>query len=137
MVLTLSFLPITPRISKRDGKLHIHNSALDCLFTLGLIYRHVIVDPKMKVGVVQRRLFWFFTRRMIIPFGRIKAISYSYSGTSAGSAWWFTEDTDDRFTVRLRLHNDSYVYLFQGDQEQESKALVDYLQRMIGAEVTP
>jgi hypothetical protein len=157
------FLSVSPRIYKRHGKLVARTSVLACLLCLGLIFRRVTVEPKKAKVFLTRRHFWFFARTQHVPFRFIQAIIYRYGDMSGTHDLASAGKTFDVFTVGLRLSDLTEVHLFRflgsgafvnescwpdwlywenyvtdlsGAQEEESRAYVELLRRMIGVELT-
>lgn len=162
MTLYSSLFSVGPRVRKENGRLLARTGWRFLLTTLGLIYREVIVDPKQGVVRVRRRYGWFFTRRLRIPFAAVTAVTYGYADLNPGRGWFWTHDSFDQFTVRLRLRNgkeahlfhffgdgtftndgplpdwyywNDYVFDVSGTQESESRRFVDLLSKLIGVPV--
>ncbi len=154
---------ICPRVKKESGRLVARTGWRFLITTLGLIQREVICDPKNAVVLVRRRYCWFFTRRLRIPFASITAIGYGYQDLNPGKDWFWTHDSYDWFTVRLKLRSgkemhlfhfhgdgtftndgpmpdwmywDDYLFDLSGTQDRESYLFVELLSKMIGAPVT-
>jgi hypothetical protein len=157
-----SLYSIGPRVQEKDGRLVARTGWRFLLPTLGLIWREVVVDPKQEEVRVRRRYGWFFTRRLRIPFAAITSIAYDYADLSPGRGWFWTHDSYDQFTVRLRLRNGKELHLFHffgdgtftndgplpdwcylgsylldvsGTQESESRLFVELLSKMIGVPI--
>jgi hypothetical protein len=162
MTIYSSLFSVGPRVRKERGRLVARTGWRFLFSTLGLIWREVVVDPKKAVVLIRRRYGWFFTRRLRIPFGSITAIAYCYQDLNLGRGWFWTHDSYDQFTVRLRLrggremhlfhfHGDGtftndgplpdwyywndYLFDFSGTQAAESRLFVDLLSKMIGVPV--
>src|SRR5262245_21856929 len=102
---------ICPRIKQEHGRLVARTGWRFLLPTLGLIWREVVVDPKREEVRVCRRYGWFFTRRLRIPFTDITSIAYDYQDLSPGRGWFWTHESYDKFTVRLRLQRCQDLHL--------------------------
>ncbi len=154
-----SFLSVTPRISKKDGKLVAKTSFVGFLISLTVLHRTVVVDPKSKSVTMTRRWLWFLKSRKRIRFKRIAGISYKYEDWNPISGMGFTGDSFDCFTVKLKLHNGKGLHLFRfvgegtfsnktgyypdwmywgeyatdmsGTQDAESRAFVNLLQSIV------
>jgi hypothetical protein len=153
---------VGPRVGKESGRLVARPAWRFLIMTLGLIYREVVVDPKSRVVLIRRRYAWLFARRYRIPFDAIRAIGYGYKDLNPGTGWFWTHDSYDWFTVRLRLRNgkemhlfhfygdgtfsndgplpdwyywDDYLFDLSGTQESESRLFVELLSKMTGAPV--
>jgi hypothetical protein len=163
MTFYLPFLTFRPRIRERDDKLVASTSYRVWLLTLGLSNREVVIDPDRKEAILRRRRFWFWRRRRVIPFDRIKSVTYRYADSSVRPFWGTAGSTFDIYTVGLRLHDFSDVHLFSffgegefenrsiwpdwfywqeaifgvsGTQARESRAYAEVLMRMIGVSLT-
>jgi len=159
MVLGLSILSMRPKISKEGGKLSARTSVCFALFTLGLHWRKVVIDPKHQKVIITRRSLWFFEQRRVIPFRFIESIGYGYNDVSGTSDWGGAGQTFDVFRISLRLVDQESVPLFSffgrgsfinnsvmpdwwywseyttslsGTQEQESRLYAELLKQMIG-----
>ena len=160
------FLAVCPRVIDEGDELIACTSIAGWLLSLTAIYRQVTVDSRQKVVVLNRRLFWFFKSRKIIPFERIQSIDYEYEDWGMFTALGFTGDSKDCFSVSLRLMDDSKVHLFNflgegdfepgvlnplfslrlylakmllafcGSQEENSRHFVDRLEKLIGVRVS-
>lgn len=157
--LGISFLSITPRITKRDGKLVASTSLLGLLVSLTLLYREILIDPEEKSLTIRRRILWFVKTRRRVRFSNVAVISYEYEDWNPVSSMGFAGDSVDCFSVKLGLHDGSTLHLFRffgegtfanrdglfpdwaywdeylfdvsGSQEEESKAYVDLLQHLL------
>lgn len=157
-------LSLCPRVRKTGGKLMATTAWRLRLCMLGLLYREVVVDPKEAVVVVRRRLFWLFRRGKRYPFRSIQAVTYGYKDMTADFAAMGGRDTQDWFSVGLRLASGREIHLFHfwgdgaftndgplpdwfywaeyltdmtGTQEQESKLFACLLGKMIGCPLAP
>jgi hypothetical protein len=156
---------LCPHVGKTKGKLVARTAMRLRIFSLGALYREVIIDPKEEVVRVRRRNAWFFKRAFRIPFGSVRAVTYGYSGTGSARGWWWgAYDTKDYYRVGLRLSDFREVHLFgfwgegpftnygpfpdwlywkeylfdlRGTQETESRTYAEALSRLIGAPIEP
>ena len=154
-----SFLSITPRISKRDGKLVASTSLVGLFVPLTLLYREIVVDPKEKTIAIRRRILWFFKTRTQVRFSDVAVISYDYEDWNLISGMGFAGDSLDCFSVNLGLHDGNNLHLFRffgagtfanrdglfpdwaywddylfdvsGSQEKKSRAYVNLLQHLL------
>ena len=152
---------VSPRVQRRGGRLEASASWRAQLLTLGFGHRRVIVDPGSQTVVIESRKFWFLRRRRRIPFQAICAIIYAYYDASFSMPWDWAYDTSDVFVVALRLRDETEVVLFRfvgsgefrnegpfpdwfycegmldevGTQENESRAFVEVLSKMIGVPI--
>jgi hypothetical protein len=78
----LRLLTLAPRIDERAGVLRARTSLLLTLVTMGAIFRQVIVDKRSSYVVIERRLFWLFSSKRVIPFRMIRRIAYDYQSTA-------------------------------------------------------
>ena len=53
-----SLLSVCPRIRKQGGRLVASTSLYFQILTLGLLHKHVTVDPKEEVVRIRRRWLW-------------------------------------------------------------------------------
>jgi len=163
MPFTNFLLSYCPRVRKVDDKLVASTAYRDRMFTLGTVFRQVTVDPAKKELVLYRRYFWLFTRTRRISFQDVRAVTYTYQDWNASSLAW-AQDSYDLYAVGLRLHNDDEAHLFYfrgagsfsnegplpdwlywpdfatdwtGNQDTESRAYVEVLQKMLGVSVMP
>jgi len=155
----ISCLSITPRITKRDGKLVASTSLFGLLASLTLLHRTIVVDPEEKILTIRRRILWFFKTRRRVRFSDVAVISYEYEDWNPISGMGFAGDSVDCFSVKLGLHDGSNLHLFRffgegtfanrdglfpdwaywdeylfdvsGSQEEESRAYVNLLQRLL------
>ena len=112
MAVVLPFLSMCPKIAKDKDRLVGRTSFVGLLISLGCVYRRVVVEPRQKRIVIHRRLFWFFTKRRVIPFQRIASIVYSYEDWSPDTSLGWMGNTMDQFTVGLKLADGDEVHLF-------------------------
>jgi hypothetical protein len=163
MAIVVPFLSMCPRIRKSKGKLVARTCVLAGVLSLGLLLRRVVVDPKHKRVTVSRRLFWFFAKRVVIPFKHVESVVYSYEDWNAGTDWGWAGHTTDQFRVALKLiggeevhlfhfvgegsfvnnspfpdwmYWDQYVFDYSGDQVGASRAFAEVLKKMMGVSLT-
>lgn len=164
MTLFSRLFSICPRVGKHDGSLVASTAWRLRLLTLGLISRSVLVDPKNKEVVVQRRYFWVFSRSRRIHFKSVEAITYGYQDWAPGGSLPWSHDSIDLFSTGLRLHGGEELHLFyfygdgtfsndgplpdwlywedylvdmSGTQERESRVFVELLSKLIRVTVVP
>lgn len=164
MAIASSLLSIGPRVRKKHGRLVASTAWLVCVATLGLLYRRVTVDPKRQEIYLHRRCCWFFARTKRIPFTAVAAILYGYQDLAYSGIFSWSHDSVDLFSVGLRLQSgrrrhlfyfygdgtftndgplpdwmywENYLFDLSGTQERESRAFVEVLSKMIGAEIAP
>jgi len=160
------FLAICPKIRDKGDELTACTSIAGWLLSLTAIYRHVTVDSRQKLVVINRRLFWFLKSSQVIPFEHIQSIDYEYEDWGMFTALGFTGGTKDCFSVNLRLTDDHKVHLFNflgegdfepgvinplfslrwyvaktllafcGSQDESSRHFVDRLEKLIGVRVS-
>lgn len=159
-----NLMSLGPSIGFMGEKLIAKTSFLSTLISLALFHRTVIVDPVRKLVTVRTRIVWFHKRTRIIPFQQIKKITYRYEDMNPITAWGESGETKDRFSVGLRLkgREDVHFFHFSGDggyhygdldytpewvsrgvqtfdrwggQEQDSRAFVSQLQRLLQVKV--
>jgi hypothetical protein len=162
MTIFSSLYSVGPRVSQEHGRLVARTGWRFLVPTLGLNWREVVVDPKREEVRVRCRLAWFFTSQSRVPFTDIDSIAYGYEDLSPGRGWFWTHDSFDLFTVRLRLSNGKDVHLFRffgdgtftndgplpdwcylgkyaldvsGTQERESRLFAELLSKMIGVPI--
>jgi hypothetical protein len=164
MALYSSLFSISPHIYKRHGRLEAVTSLWFQIFTLGLIHKRVIIDPKEQLVRIRRRYLWLIHRSTKVPFRSIAAITYGYDdwGNPGNLSW--AHDAKEIYSVGLRLYsghekrlfyfmgdgefqNDGplpdwwywqeFLFDFAGTQQRESRMFVEALSKMIGAEVRP
>src|SRR5690349_9300844 len=70
----LRLLTLAPRIDERSGVLRARTSLLLTLVTAGAFFRQVLVDKRSGYVVIERRLFWLFSSKRVIPFRMIRRI---------------------------------------------------------------
>jgi hypothetical protein len=162
MVLESRFLSQCPRVKKSQGRLIATTNWRLLIFTLGLYWHQVVVDPGKQVVLLRRRYAWFFWRGIRIPFRSIKSIDYGYQELNPAAGWAWSYDSADWYTVRLRLNSGKELHLFHfhgdghftndgplpdwfywpeyatdmcGTQERESRLFVEVVSKMIGVPV--
>lgn len=154
-----------PRVSKQQGKLIAETSWWHRIFTLGTVYRQVVLRPKKKEIHLYRCYAWFFRKKQRIPFHHVEAIAYGYSDQSGNQYFSYAHDSYDTFSVGLRLlgqPDDIHLFYFYGDgtftnngpwpdwmywddylvdmsgtQQSDSKKFVELLSKMIGVSIVP
>lgn len=154
------FIPtFSPNITKRKNGLSISS-------TLFVVNRRVIVNVERKRLLMLTRYFWFWKVGKGFDFEEIEAITYGYRGSASLSASriFAQEEGAESFDVGLRLVDDTEIHLFTflgaarfvnngqlpdwcywdemifdivGEQEAESRVLVDVLCKLIGVTVVP
>jgi hypothetical protein len=81
--------------------------------------RDVLFDPARELILVDDRRFWFFQRRLKVPFLRVLKIQYDYEEVGPWlSLFRESGDTIDRFHVGLRLcapEDDLVLFSFTGE----------------------
>jgi hypothetical protein len=160
----MRLLSFCPRITKRDLSIIATTAWSVRLLSLGTVYRQVIVDARTKTVAIYSRYLWFLVRRRAVRFSSVSAVTYGYEDVSPDAFFSYAHDSYDRFTVGLRLADDSQVHLFSfvgegtytnngpfpdwfywddfafdisGNQETESRAFVEVLAKLIGVKVAP
>jgi hypothetical protein len=153
---------VEPIVAKEGQLLIIKTGWRGHLLSLGAASRKVTVDPVSKIVRLKGRRFWFFGWSRRIEYDWIQQISYGYTGF--GGWGWGEGTTDDLFSISLDLKNNTHVVLCRffgsgdfynntimpdwwyygdqlladvsrGTQEQNSSALVNLLENMIGVPV--
>jgi hypothetical protein len=118
----LRLLTLAPRIDERPGVLRARTPLLISLVTAGAVFRQVIVDRQSAYVVIERRLFWFFSRKRVIPFRMIRRIAYDYERTATSLRQGFdgptAGDTIERFDVTLVICTrtdvpESHMHLYE------------------------
>jgi hypothetical protein len=157
-----SMFSACPSVRKANGKLIAETGTGLRISTLGCFFRKVVVDRKREEVIISRRYFWFFKKSRHIRFGAIKAITYGYLDFSGGAGWTWAHQSEDIFSVGLRLHSgnerhlfnfvgrgeftndgplpdwwywEDFTFNYSGTQEQDSLAYVEILSKMIGAPI--
>jgi hypothetical protein len=158
------FLATGPRISREGGKLVATTGIMSTILTLGLHRKRVEIDAKSRTVRIGRRIFWFFPLAgKEIPFDRVERIVYRYRDANPFTSMGWTGDAIDRFDVGLRVGRDEvplfaftgegsfqngswcpdwyywdeFAFDLRGGQEQESKAFVNLLEKMLGRPIGP
>ena len=158
-------LTVVPRISRDGAKLVGRTSVKGFLLSLTLLYRTVVVDPDGQTISISARVFWLLREVHTIPFADVEKIIYRYEDMNPASALGLSGDTKDWFSVKLRVRGDREIHLFhffgeggfqhgsldwlpswmywserlfdmRGTQDDDSRAFVKQLERIIGVGVT-
>ena len=113
----MRLLAVCPRISKEDATI-ISTTALRVrLLLLWSYYRQVRIDPVGRTISISVCYLWFCRSQRQIPFHDVEAVTYGYEDIAYHSAYEPVHETNDCFTVGLRLKDDTEVVLhdFAGD----------------------
>ncbi len=162
MGITSSLFSACPTIRKAKGRLIAETGLGLRIATLGCFYRKVVVDRKREEVIISRRYFWFFKKNRHIRFGAIAAIRYGYTDISGEAGWTWAHQSEDIFSVGLRLHSgnerhlfnfagrgefqndgplpdwcywEEFTFNYSGTQEHDSLAYVELISKMIGAPI--
>lgn len=157
-------LAVCPRIRKDAGRVVASTAWRVRVLLLETIYRRLEVDPTTKTLFIRTRYLWLIRLKRVITFAEVEAVTYGYEDMTIGSYISFAHDSQDWFTVGLRLKDDSEMHLFNfigdgtfsnhgpfpdwlywdeimfdisGSQEKESRVFVELLSRLIGVKVVP
>lgn len=164
MTLALGLLSLCPRVRKEAGTLVLSTGFKTSLLTLGLARRRVVVDPAARTVTIESRYGWVVERERVVPFDRVRAVSYGYDDLSPDGPFSLAHDAVDVYRVGLRLWDDEDVPLFRfvgegswvndsdwpdwlywdekygdlaGTQDRDALAVVELLTAMIGVGVRP
>jgi hypothetical protein len=160
-VRSTSLLSISPQLWWEHETLWIRTSRLLQVLGLGSYARTVAVCPKMKRIEITTRRLWFWTSARIIAFEDIAYLLYEFG--SVGTDWVASRTTFSRadqlesFRIGLGLRSKEELWLtafrgegsvptgalgvvfgdslidLQGDQEDQSRSLIDWLEKLTGA----
>ena len=158
--INVRLLTLNPKLWIAQGRLHARTAFLVRLLALFSYDRQVILNPRTRLITVERRALWLLQTRRTIPFARVECITYRFRRLITSWSWWVgTTDQLEIFTIRLVLRDpketvtllrfsgegslrtgwcgvllggDSIVEL-SGTQEEDSRAYVSILARVIGA----
>ncbi len=158
-------LNVRPKIRKERGCLIAHSAWLFCIFTLGMRYRRVTVDPNQRIIRIYARSLWFFKKVTIVGFDSIQWLVYEYKDVSPlGGIPTTTYQEQDLFIVSVVKKNRQQVILArfygqgdfanntifpdwfyweeiglsrlsQGNQEDESRMYASTVAAIIGVEI--
>ena len=146
------------------GCLVAHTALPFSIFTLGLRYRIVTVDPASKVIRIFTRSAWLFTKAKLLPFSSIQWLIYEYRDVNPVSNIATTHQEQDLFiisviqkngkqTVLARFYGQGdfsnnwifpdWIYweeigiarLTAGNQEDESRMYASTVATIIGVEI--
>jgi hypothetical protein len=153
-----------PRIRHEPSKIIAETGWLTLILLLGTVYRRVTVNREKAKITITSRYLWLIRRRRGIKFAWVKAITYGYTSLTTESMTSLAYDSKDCFKVGLRLIDETEVHLFSfvgdgefindsglpdwmfvfprlvdsvGDQQWQSKKLVDILASMLGTTIVP
>jgi hypothetical protein len=161
-----SLYSIGPKIRREGRRLVVRTSVPALLLSLGLYWKRVVFDPDARTIRISRRfLFGLIPTERTIRFDDVDAITYDYRDLNLTTALGFTGDSKERFEVGLKLfmrREQVSLFAFTGDgsfqntsvwpdwmyweefaldvrgtQEEESKAFVDLLEKMLKKPIRP
>jgi hypothetical protein len=152
----------SPRVRIERVRIVAESGWLIIILSPGTVYRRVTINAEKAKITFSSRYLWFIRRRRVIKFEFVKAITYGYSSLTPDSMYSLAYDTRDSFRVGLRLIDETEVRMFSfvgdgefvndsggpdwldvfervfdhvGDQQRESRSLVEGLARMLGTTI--
>jgi hypothetical protein len=159
---TLGLLTMKPKVWTEGEKL-IGRCPLSLrLLTLFFYDKTVTVDRRIKLFKIESKILWIFKSHTIIPFKRIKSISYAYDSMSTSySLLRGSMDEVENYSIYLELTNPEErlkvfnffgegavntgltgvlcgddIVDFKGDQEDTSRSYIDLLLQYTGKNLT-
>jgi hypothetical protein len=130
--LSSSIFSDCPYVERKAGKLLARTDSL-----WGFDSLDVTVDPVRYQVVLARQFFWFFKTKRIVPFDKIRCITYDYQGPSGSRVvrWLSDHDIAEVFFVGLKLEDETVPLFEFRNEEEESKDFVEQLSEMIGVPI--